>query len=1306
MSMANTTRHLARKAGVCAAVLGVAMSWVPVHAAELTIGEGVVVKFGADAQLLVRDKLTTGSGVTLTSVKDDAAGGPTSAALQTAAAGDWRGLRIEKSANAFGSLSLASVRVRFGTTGLSIRGVNATLQAPTFADNLTGLRLNGAASPAITAASFVRNGTGLDADENSAPTIAGSQFTGNTTLALQNRTPATVIQATGAWWGHPSGPRDAVANPQGQGDAVSTGVNYGNFLASAPLINPSVRLALPAPYFEQRTVALDVTCTNASEYRVAEGTAFAGIAFQPLVDGRAAVSFTVSDGDGIKAITLQCRDATGTQVSASLSGGVLIDTQAPQVSITNPAAGSVLSAPITVEATASDASGIARVDFFLDGGLAISRTAAPYSYAWNTDASAEGPHTLRVVAVDGAGRSGEQTRSVNVSRAAVVPDTQGPVLANAVLGSSALANGATLTRNTTLTVDASDRSGVSRIDVLVGGVLLTTASGSGSYSASISIATLANGPHTLTLRATDSLNNVSSTNYSINVLHAAPDAPVVTSPSAGAITRTAAQAVSGTAVPNANVQLLLNGTATGAPIATASDGRFSGAVTLVPGANQIQATAADQWGTSAASAALQVTLDVTVPANPSALTATAQAQGKVRLAWTRSTDVNVTGYNLYRAAFAFTAIGEALKVNAAPLSAATSTYDDLPPQDGAWYWRVVAVNAAGTPSVPSNQVQATTDGTLPKALSVAYAPQGKVDAATGRVGQGRVDVVVITSEALQAIPYLALVPQGGVPITVALTKTGATTYAGNFIIDANTPSGLANALFSARDLVGNRGTDIDAGATLRIDTEGPALASIVVAPTSPIKNDATPTLQATFTFSKAPKAGSTPQLKYLLSGPVRSPITLTSLAVVNATTWSASFQLPADAGLGGAETFAFSAQAIDDLDNVSTKVTAFNRFQVYQGSLPPLAAPLSFTAKAQPGGKVALSWQAVADAASYQLYRQAPGQTDLTPLVRATGASAIDQTPQDGAYRYAVASVRQSNGQEAVSGQSAAVDVVSSANAPGAPQGLALQLTGQGIVATWQAPLASTVASYNLYRATGTSINSISGLTPLKTGIKQTAALDANPSPTQGAYVVTALDAAGNESALSNSAYLNASLLPVRNLRVEQTGSNLPVVSWSAPNGNFAGYNLYIGPEATKTKVNASLLTGTSFTDNGYTSGERRYTVATVDANGVEMPRSIVLPALNTQVASGLPLLRGVMNKLQLQVSNTSSTPLVDLRAIVRLPIDAAGTQFVDHKSDAITLGANQTRLLPVIVGGYPELGGQVTAQVGVEIAAADDDGQ
>ncbi len=1301
-------RHMNARRAIAAlaiAVLGVQAFLFPARAAELNLADGVVVKFGPEAQLVVRDRLVAGKGVVLSSQKDDTSGGMLGNTPQLPAAGDWRGMRIEKSAAAYGSLTLSDLTIRYAgafdgmerSAALAIRAWSPTLKNLLITDSVVGLRFSGGAKSAISGSSFLRNGVGIEADGDSTPNITNSQLAGNTTYAIDNKTPASIINATGNWWGHASGPKEATANPQGLGDPVSPGVKFDNFLTSEPLLNASVRLAEPAVYFEQHALVLDLSCTNATEYRLAEDNAFAGVAFQPLTSGQGQILFVTSAGDGKKNINAQFRNSTGTVVTAALEGGALIDTQPPSVQIANPAAGSLIAQPITIEASASDVSGIAQVQFYLDDVLVATRTSAPYTYNWNTDASTEGAHTIRVVATDAAGRVAEHGVAVTLARTPPAPDVEGPVLANVKVGGSPLVDGTILQRNAALTFSASDRSGIARIELLLDGGMLASAStqGGSNYTVNLDLDGIANGSHVLTLRAQDSLGNVSVSNYQVTVNHAAPPVPVLTQPATGLTTRTAAIGVAGQAQPGSTVHLTVNGQPAGNPVSVGSDGLFSGTVTLTPGANQLQATASNSHGVSAASPAVVVTLDTTVPSSPTSLTAVSQAAGKVRLTWTRSVDSSTTGYQIYRAANAFDSVSEALRVNA---NAVTGTvFEDIPPQDGVWHYRVVAVNGSGTLSPPSNIAQATVDSTAPRALSIIYTALGKTDPGTGRIGQGRVDLVLTVSEALQTPPYLAIVPQGGIPIVVELASTGNTTYAGSFLIGASTPSGIANALFSARDAVGNRGTEIDAGATLKIDTEGPSLSGIALTPGTPIKNDTIQTIQATFSFSKAP-AGM-PEIRYTLSGPVRAPVTLSSLTKLDAATFKASFTLPSDAGLGSPELLSFAFQAKDDLDNLSNKVSAFNRFQVYQGELPPVGVPMGLTAKAQPGGKVKLAWQVVDDASSYQIYRQAPGEAALAPLVRVSGIEYIDQTPGDGTYRYAIASVRQSNGQESVSGQSAPVEVVASASAPGAPQNLTLSLTGQGIYASWQPPLASTVDYYNLYRAGGTAITGIEGLTPLKTKIKTPQTYDTNPSPTQGAYVVTSVDAAGNESAISNSAYLNASLLPVRNLKVEQIGSSLPVLTWSAPNGAVSGYLVYVGPDSAKVKLTATPISGTSLTDTGYTAGERRYTVASVDANGVEMPRTILLPSVTTQIAAGLPIKRGIMNKLQVQVANTSGNTLDGARVVVRLPVNKEGTQFKDHKSEEFSLAANQTRLLPVIVGGYADLPGSAQAQVGVEIA-------
>ncbi len=91
------------------------------------------------------------------------------------------------------------------------------------------------------------------------------------------------------------------------------------------------------------------------------------------------------------------------------------DTTPPTVSISSPTSGNV-SGTVMVSANASDNVGVARVDFYVNGGLVGSDSAAPYQYSWNTTSLANGAATLRAVAFDAAGNSTQSTIvTVNVA---------------------------------------------------------------------------------------------------------------------------------------------------------------------------------------------------------------------------------------------------------------------------------------------------------------------------------------------------------------------------------------------------------------------------------------------------------------------------------------------------------------------------------------------------------------------------------------------------------------------------------------------------------------------------------------------------------------------------------------------------------------------------------------------------------------------------------------------------------------------------------------------------------------------------
>lgn len=88
-------------------------------------------------------------------------------------------------------------------------------------------------------------------------------------------------------------------------------------------------------------------------------------------------------------------------------GGPPPETVPPTVAITAPAAAATVSGTtVTVSADAADASGVAGVQFKLDGAnLGAEDLTAPYSVVWNTTSQTNGSHTLTAVARDVNGNS-------------------------------------------------------------------------------------------------------------------------------------------------------------------------------------------------------------------------------------------------------------------------------------------------------------------------------------------------------------------------------------------------------------------------------------------------------------------------------------------------------------------------------------------------------------------------------------------------------------------------------------------------------------------------------------------------------------------------------------------------------------------------------------------------------------------------------------------------------------------------------------------------------------------------------------
>jgi len=129
---------------------------------------------------------------------------------------------------------------------------------------------------------------------------------------------------------------------------------------------------------------------------------------------------------GVKlARVLLVSDASCTPVDNGDNCTVVQDTAAPVVTITNPAANATVSGTVNIAATATDNTAVTKVEFYVNGNLVATSTAAPYTYAWDTTKSANSSTGVTVKAYDAAGNIGSDAAQVTVNNVAP-QDTQAP----------------------------------------------------------------------------------------------------------------------------------------------------------------------------------------------------------------------------------------------------------------------------------------------------------------------------------------------------------------------------------------------------------------------------------------------------------------------------------------------------------------------------------------------------------------------------------------------------------------------------------------------------------------------------------------------------------------------------------------------------------------------------------------------------------------------------------------------------------------------------------------------------------------
>jgi subtilisin family serine protease len=112
-----------------------------------------------------------------------------------------------------------------------------------------------------------------------------------------------------------------------------------------------------------------------------------------------------TNGDGPHTLTVTAYDTAG--LSTTDTRAVVVDNTPPSATVTSPAPGPV-SGTISITADSADpapGSGVASVQFLVDGNVVATDTSAPYSASWNSATTANGPHSITARAIDGAGNS-------------------------------------------------------------------------------------------------------------------------------------------------------------------------------------------------------------------------------------------------------------------------------------------------------------------------------------------------------------------------------------------------------------------------------------------------------------------------------------------------------------------------------------------------------------------------------------------------------------------------------------------------------------------------------------------------------------------------------------------------------------------------------------------------------------------------------------------------------------------------------------------------------------------------------------
>lgn len=201
--------------------------------------------------------------------------------------------------------------------------------------------------------------------------------------------------------------------------------SYSNLVSVPELQSPSTSISFPANNANvSGTVAVTASASDNVGVRRVE---FYVNGLLRGTDTSAPYTYswnTSSQAAGNYTLATRAYDAAG---NIGQSGNVLVtnvrDTTAPTVAMTSPAANATLSGTVGIAASASDAVGVTRVEFYQNGTLLSASNVAPYRYSWNTTTVANGIYSLYARGYDASGNVRQSTNVLVAVKNSAVQST-------------------------------------------------------------------------------------------------------------------------------------------------------------------------------------------------------------------------------------------------------------------------------------------------------------------------------------------------------------------------------------------------------------------------------------------------------------------------------------------------------------------------------------------------------------------------------------------------------------------------------------------------------------------------------------------------------------------------------------------------------------------------------------------------------------------------------------------------------------------------------------------------------------------